>query len=269
MNDRALEVFISLLLLGAGLVTLAFRNRRNRMIGFRVGYTWHSDRVWRKVNTFSGLYSIAYSLFLLILAIYGIPLTPFILTMLAFVLSEVVIGTWMAKREYELEELSVEAPEKPPATEGEAMKGTSMGPYLLVQLGLLGFYLILVALFWDKLPERVAVHFSASGRPNGYMDRFSGLIVFPVLGWLLPFSLTFLARDPGFFARMSAGVTQRGWFELNVLTSCALALVFLTVLLYNVGAVSANAINYATVGLLVLIGLGIYRLLRVGKDERA
>jgi len=267
MNEKAFEVFTSLLLLGAGLITLAFRNRRNRMIGFRVGYTWHSDRVWRKVNTFSGLYSVAYSLLLLALALHGFPLAMFTITMLAFVLSEVVIGTWMAKREYELEELSEEAPEKPPATEGE-VKGTDMKPYLLAQLGLLGFYLLLVALSWDRLPERVAVHFSASGQPNGYMDRFSGLIVFPVLGWLIPFSLTFLAKDPGFFVRLSAGVTRRGWFEFNTIMSAGLVMVFLAVLLYNVGAVSASAINYATIGLFVVMGLGFYRLLTVRPDER-
>ncbi|EEB74585.1 DUF1648 domain-containing protein [Thermococcus sp. AM4] len=265
MSEKAFEIFVSLLLLGSGLVTLAFRNRRNRMIGFRVGYTWHSDRVWRKVNTFTGLYSVAYSLLLLVLALHGFPLTPFILTMLVFVLSEVIIGTWMAKREYELEELSVEAPEKPPA-KGEVER-TGIRPYLLVQLGLLGFYLLLVALFWDRLPERVAVHFSASGEPNGYMDKFSGLIVFPVLGWLLPFSLTFLAKDPGFFARVSAGVTRRGWFEFNTIMSAGLVMVFIAVLLYNIGSISASSINYVLFGFLAMMGLGFYRLLTVRSDD--
>jgi uncharacterized membrane protein len=266
MNEKTFEVFVSLLLLGAGLMTLAFRNRRNRLIGFRVGYTWHSERVWRKVNTFSALYSIAYSLLLLALALHGFPVTPFVITMLAFVLSEVVIGIWLARREYELEELSKEAPEKPPATE-VGIPMTGIKPYLLAQLGLLGFYLLLVVLFWDKLPERVAVHFSASGEPNGYMDRLSGLVVFPILGWLIPFSLTFLAKDPGFFARLSAGVTQRGWFEFNTIMSAGLVFTFITVLLYNVGVISANAINYATVGLFVAMGFGIYRLLTVRPEE--
>ncbi|NJE54688.1 DUF1648 domain-containing protein [Thermococcus sp. 21S9] len=267
MNEKTFEVFVSLLLLWAGLVTLAFRNRRNRLIGFRVGYTWHSERVWRKVNTFGGLSLIVYSIILLCLAIYGVSMNAFTIAVVVFVVAESLIGTWMAEREYELEELSKEAPDKPPATE-VGIPMTSIKPYLLVQLGLLGFYLILVALFWDKLPERVAVHFSASGQPNGYMDRLSGLVVFPVLGWLIPFSLTFLAKDPGFFARLSAGVTRRGWFEFNTIMSAGLVMVFISVLIYNVGVISANAINYAVIGLFVLIGLGTYRLLTVRPDER-
>ena len=266
MSEKVFEVFVSLFLLGTGLMTLAFRNRRNRLIGFRVGYTWHSERVWRKVNTFGGLSLIVYSIILLCLAIYGVSMNAFTIAVVVFVVAEVLIGTWMAKREYELEELSKEAPEKPPATEVEIPR-TGIKPYLLVQLGLLGFYLLLVVLFWDKLPERVAVHFSASGQPNGYMDRFSGLVVFPVLGWLIPFSLTFFAKDPGFFARLSAGVTRRGWFEFNTIMSAGIVFTFITVLLYNVGAVSANAINYATIGLFVAMGFGIYRLLTVRPEE--
>ena len=64
-----LEVFISLTLLFAGIITLAFRNRRQYFIGFRVGYTYMSDKAWRKANTFAGLYMVFFSLFLLALTL--------------------------------------------------------------------------------------------------------------------------------------------------------------------------------------------------------
>ncbi|MCD6524433.1 MAG: SdpI family protein, partial [Thermococcus sp.] len=61
MSETAFEMFVSLALLLGGLLALAFRKRRNPLIGFRVGYTYHSERVWEKVNTFAGIFSIVYS----------------------------------------------------------------------------------------------------------------------------------------------------------------------------------------------------------------
>jgi len=116
----------------------------------------------------------------------------------------------------------------------------------------------------------VAIHFSTSGRPNGYADRFWGLVGIPALIWLIPFGLTLFARDPDFLARVSNRPPgRRSWCEFNVITSGALMLMFLTVLLYNVGVISAKAINYAIVGFFVLIGLATYRLFVVRTDERA
>lgn len=59
------------------LITLAFRNRRNVVLDLSLDYTCHSEGVWRKVNTFAGLFSIAYSRFLLGLALHAIPLDVF------------------------------------------------------------------------------------------------------------------------------------------------------------------------------------------------
>ena len=265
---NAFQFEISLTFLIVGLLTLAFRKRRNTLVGFRIGYTYHSERVWEKVNTFTGLLFVAYSIFLLVLTFHGISILHFVVLMVVFLVALVTAGTLMAKREYELEELSEEAPEKPPAT-GEA-HGISIGLYLLLQLAFLSFYLLLVALFWNRLPGRVAIHFSTSGQPNGYADRFWGLVGIPVLVWLIPFGLTLFAKDPGFFARVSTyPPSRRSWCEFNVIMSGILVLMFLTVLLYNVGAISANVINYAIVGFFVLIGLATYRLFVVRIDERA
>jgi len=245
MNEKTLELFVSLLLLGAGLVTLAFRNRRNRVIGFRVGYTLHSERVWWKVNTFVGLYLIACSLLLLALR-EALPLEVFIALTAVIVLSGTIAGTLLARREYELEELSTEAPEKPPATG----KGTDVKPYVLLQLGLLGSYLLLAVLLWDKLPERMAIHFDVSGRPNLYVSRPFG-VALPVLAWLVPFSLTLLA--PIGFSRRT--------YALMTLLSAGLVFLADVVLLYNSALVPENAINYATLGFLVLV---LYWLLKRG-----
>ena len=92
-----LEVFISLTLLFVGVITLAFRNRRQYLIGFRIGYTYMSDRAWRKANTFAGLYMVSFSLFLLLLALIGVPVNLFVLIIMAGVILLIFTGTIVAR----------------------------------------------------------------------------------------------------------------------------------------------------------------------------
>lgn len=267
MSETAFEMFVSLVLLLGGLLALAFRKRRNPLIGFRVGYTYHSERVWEKVNTFAGVFSVVYSLFLLALAFYGVSRNIFTLGVVGFVIIQLFIGLWMAKREYELDELSEEAPEKPPAT-GKT-EGASIKPYLLIQLGFLAFYLLLVALLWDRLPERIATHFNASSEPDGYSGRLWGVLGVPVLAWLLPLVLTLPAKEPAFFARANFYPRNLGaWCLFTTVLSCGLVSVFTLTLLYNVGIVPSNVISYGVYLFLALLVFAIYRLLTVGRDER-
>lgn len=98
MSELVFEVFISLTLLAAGLLTFAFRNRRNYFIGFRIGYTYMSDRAWRETNTFAGLFMMVFSVLLLGLALAGLGILTFILTMLAGVVFLTVAGFRVAKK---------------------------------------------------------------------------------------------------------------------------------------------------------------------------
>ncbi|AJC72064.1 membrane protein [Thermococcus guaymasensis DSM 11113] len=267
MSETAFEMFVSLALLLGGLLALAFRKRRNPLIGFRVGYTYHSERVWEKVNTFAGIFSIVYSLFLLALALYGVSKDVFTLVVGMFAITQMFLGLRMAKREYEIEEFSEEAPEKPPRT--SKTEGASIKPYLLTQLGFLAFYLLLVALLWDRLPERIATHFNASGEPDDYSSRLWGAIGVPVLVWLLPLVLTLPAKEPGFFARANFYPRSlRMWCLFTTVLSGGMVLVITIALLYNAGFVSSSAISYGAYLFLGTLVFATYRLLTVGKDER-
>ena len=258
MNWGEFELAISLFLFFSSLLVLAFRNRRNPLIGFRVGYTYHSERVWRKVNAFSGLAMLAVSLLLLGMALHGTPINVFVPLSVSILLGIVFAGLIMAKREYEIEELSREAPEKPMG----AKLRTNLKPYVLLQLGFMVFYLLLVALFWEGLPERVATHFTANG-PDSYGGKFWGVLGVPVLAWLLPFFLTLPAKDPGFFARANFyPKSLRGWCLFTTLLNLGLTLVFTSALLYNAGMVPVRAINYSAYVTLGMVVLGIYFLLR-------
>ncbi|WP_232461759.1 SdpI family protein [Thermococcus pacificus] len=126
--QTAFEVFIGLTLLAAGLLTLAFRNRQNPFIGVRIGYTYMSKEAWRKANTAGGLFFVGFSLFLVIMAIAGASIGAFLIVLIVGVLAGVGVSVAVAKRTYELEELSEEAPEKPTGERIEA----NIKPYLLV-----------------------------------------------------------------------------------------------------------------------------------------
>ncbi len=146
MDLKEYEILVSLFLLFSSFLVLAFRERRNPLIGFRVGYTYHSERVWKKVNTFSGgIANALVSLFLLGLAFLGVSLNVFVLVMTSLLLLVVFIGLTMAKGEYELEDISTEAPPEKPT--GEKLEG-SVKPYLITQLAFLGLYFLLVVILW-------------------------------------------------------------------------------------------------------------------------
>ncbi|WP_456423712.1 DUF1648 domain-containing protein [Thermococcus sp.] len=258
MNWKEFEITISLLLFFSSLLVLALRNRRNPLIGFRVGYTYHSERVWRKVNTFSGTAMLAVSLLLLGVSIKGVSINVFVPLSVSLLLGIVFAGLIMARREYELEEFSREAPNKPAGRKLE----TNIKPYILLQLAFLTFYLLLVVILWEGLPERVATHFSTSG-PDSYGSKFWGVLGVPVLAWFLPFLLTLPAKDPGFFARANFyPKSLRGWCLFTTLLSLGLVLVFTSALLYNAGMISVKAINYSAYTTLGMVAVGTYFLLR-------
>jgi len=256
---NSFEVSVSLILLLSGLVTLAFRNRRNSFIGFRIGYTYQSDLAWEKANTFAGLFIIGLSLLLLLLAFIGVAPNAFVLIMLAGVLILIPLGTAVARRAYELEELSKEAPEKP-----QKLVEIDVRPYLTLQLIALLAYLLLTAILWERLPERVAIHFGPSGKPNGFASKTVGILLFPLLIQPVLITMTYLLREPGFAPLLK--FSRPGWrraAELFTLLSFGVAFLDTAVLLYNAAFISSSGVNYSVGAFLGLILVGIYRVLRV------
>ncbi|BAD86112.1 hypothetical membrane protein, conserved [Thermococcus kodakarensis KOD1] len=256
MSELVFEVFISLTLLAAGLLTFAFRNRRNYFIGFRIGYTYMSDRAWRETNTFAGLFMMVFSVLLLGLALAGLGILTFILTMLAGVVFLTVAGFRVAKKAYEEEELSIEAPEKP----SEKIE-VNVRPYLVIQLLGLVAYIILAAILWDKLPERVAIHFNASGEPDNFASKTLGTLLFPLVVYPLFLVMTYFLREPAFAPLLR--FSRRGWkafAEFTTVMALGLVAIDSLVLLYNAGQVPSSWIGYSVwTFLIVTIGM-IFRL---------
>lgn len=259
-----LEVFISLTLLFAGIITLAFRNRRQYFIGFRVGYTYMSDKAWRKANTFAGLYMVFFSLFLLLLALVGVPVNQFVLVMIAGIIFLIFAGTLVARRAYEEEDISTEAPEKP----GEWLE-VDVTPYITAQLSALALYLLLVAFLWDKLPEKVAIHFDWSGKPDNFASKTVGVLLFPLIVQPLFIGMTYLLKEPAFAPLLK--FSRVGWrrtAEFFTIMAVGIVVIDTVGLLYNAGFVSSDWISYSVWGLLAIAFLGTYRIFTVKGNER-
>ncbi|ACJ17421.1 hypothetical membrane protein, conserved [Thermococcus onnurineus NA1] len=251
------ELYIVMTLFVAGLLTLAFRNKRQYFIGFRIGYTYQSDDAWRKANTFAGIFTIALSLFLLVLAIAGVSLNVFVLVMIAGILLLLFLGTLIAKKAYEIEDLSNNAPERP--TEPI---NVNVRPYIIVQLSAVVFYLVLTILLWDKLPEKVAIHFNASGEPDNFASKDVGAIILPLIAQVLPITMTLLLREPGFAPQLK--FSEKGWMvfaELMTLVGAGIAAIASMALLYNAGLIPSNWITYGAFVFLTVTFVGISRTL--------
>ena len=40
---------------------------------------------------------------------------------------------------------------------------------------------VFIAVYWDKFPDQIAIHFNMSGEPNGYGGKIEGLFLMPVI----------------------------------------------------------------------------------------
>lgn len=125
--------FIGLGMIAAGILT--FTSKGEPGIGFRIGYTYLSERARRRANRVSGIGTVLTGVFLIILS-------PFLSFAWLAVFLLLGLGTTMlfayltAKREYELEELSTKAPEKP----GRMIEPPNLKVYIGLQAAFLGFF---------------------------------------------------------------------------------------------------------------------------------
>ncbi|KUH32503.1 hypothetical protein APY94_09395 [Thermococcus celericrescens] len=126
-------VFLGLGIIAAGVITLTSKGEPG--IGFRIGYTYISERARRKANRVSGIGTILTGVFLIILS-------PFLTFAWLAVVLLLGLGTTMlfayrtAKREYELEELSKEAPKGP----GRKIEPPDLKAYIGLQAAFLGIF---------------------------------------------------------------------------------------------------------------------------------
>ncbi len=243
-----LEVIISAIVLFVGILTFAFRNTPNPYVGVRIGYTYLSKEAWRKANTFAGIYCTAMGITLLAFSMLLNPPRTIFLAVLLTLSSILAIQSYrIAKETYEKEDLSS------PIKEAKPMETVKVKPYLLAQVVPIAIYLILATTLWDTLPDRVAIHFDLSGKPDSYADKFTGALVLPLVSMtIVPLISALASREPT-IVRFPMHSGQQTIFVLLVGMQLFIVAVMSLVLLYNAGVVFSNLIVWLAMGFITFL----------------
>ncbi|WP_461863593.1 SdpI family protein, partial [Thermococcus sp.] len=212
-------LFMGSFLIIAGVLT--YTSKGEPGIGFRIGYTYLSERARRKANRVAGIMTIATGAVLII----------------AGLLSSVAIAYIVAKREYELEELSLEAP----AGKEREIKPPNVRKHLTFQL----LCLIGVLLLSPKLPRESTLFMCA------LILLFISLTIFASRP--LVFQLA-----PGFKGRMAEG------FALSMSCASLMLLILATAEAFNVSTLGGLFIGFLALGVLFY---GVFKALVSSYEE--
>ncbi|WP_173866217.1 hypothetical protein [Thermococcus henrietii] len=230
MNGYELLRILYGLFLGAFLIiagTLTLTSKGELGIGFRIGYTYLSERARRKANRVSGIGTILTGLALILLSPF-LPMAGLFAVLLLGLGGTLVLAYLTAKREYELEELSKEAPKKP----GRSIESPRVGKYLILQLMFTGvsFALILTG----EVPRDPGILLVASIQL--FLLALTALVSRPLVFQLAP---KFRGKMALGFARAMTVVSAMVALQLAVvaLSPKASPLLLILMLLVSLGAV--------------------------------
>ena len=243
------EVFLSLLLVFVGILTLLVREKPNPFIGVRFGYTYLSREAWKKANTFAGIYSvIAGTCLLSLVLVMDLPLQVFVVLYLASVIPLAYFSYRIARETYEKEDLSSPADMVEPLDIGDWRRAVKL------QAIPMAVYVLLVASLWSRIPDVVAIHFSLSGEPDSFASKTIGILVIPLTAMAIMLLLTALStREPLIF-RFPA---ERAYEFLLVLQTF-IAAAFTLALLFNVGSISGEVLTGAILaGVLIILAMAL------------
>ncbi|WP_156471152.1 SdpI family protein [Thermococcus peptonophilus] len=138
-------VFLGLAFVIGGILTSTSKGEPG--VGFRIGYTYLSERARKKANNVTGIGLILLGV-LFMLSSFFLPLCGMFVLLIGGVAVVLAIGYVVARREYELEDISREALEKP----RKSIETPRLGKYLITQL-VLAFLFLLMS---PKLPRGMA-----------------------------------------------------------------------------------------------------------------
>jgi uncharacterized membrane protein len=235
-------------MIAIGVIVYALRNTPNPYAGVRIGYTYLSKEAWRKANTFAGIYCIIVGLILLAVTLIFNPSRELFLALLLVLTIILTIKSYrIAKETYEREDMRT-----PLKNSTKPIEETIVKPYLIAQIIPIIFYIILIILFWENIPDAVAIHFDVSGKPDNYVDKFTGAVLIPLFVMAIIPVLTLLTiREPMLLRSPIHGIKQRNLFTLLTSVQTFIVLIETLVLLYNIGLVPGKWITWLAIGFII------------------
>jgi len=221
-------LFFGLFLIIAGVLT--FTSKGEPGIGFRIGYTYLSEGARRKANRVSGIGTILTGIAIITLSPFLS--MPWLMAVIILGLGMTVLITYLvAKREYEVEELSEKAPEKPE----RIIEPLKVGRYIAVQSVFVSLSFVL--LLTGKLPRDSDMAFIALIQL--FLLALTVLVSQPLVFQLAP---SFKGKMAVGFARAMTIVSTMVTLQLSLVALKPNASPLLAVLLLFV---SLGAIFYA------------------------
>jgi uncharacterized membrane protein len=143
----------------------------------------------------------------------------------------------------------------------------------LVSLVSLVGVVVYLVLAWDNLPDRIPAHYNALGEVNRWSDK-SGLIVLPIISWLIFGIITLVERYPQIW-NTGVAVTQTNRDQVYRLLKSMISLEKMLVLLMLASLTVLSSLSlslplwYLPAFIMVLIGTiasFIFRLNRLRKS---
>ncbi|WP_456436839.1 DUF1648 domain-containing protein [Desulfurobacterium sp.] len=245
------QIAVSILSILMGVLLYAFRNTPNPYIGIRIGYTYLSKEAWRRANTFAGIYCMVSGFVLLAVSLIFHPSRSVFLAIILILAAVLAVQSYrIAKETYKREGLKTHV--SAARLKKMEAKSTDVKLYLLVQLIPVVVYLILALALWNKLPDTVAIHFSASGRPNGYASKFSGALTIPLTVMAIVPVITAVSLKEPMLVRYPKG-SQVAVFKVLTGVQFIVATAVTLALLYNAGMISGNSIVLLVTCFIVLL----------------
>jgi len=237
------ELLLSAVMLVSGITTLVLRNRPNRFAGVRFGYTLESEEAWRRANTAAGIYLTVLGVLFLVLSLLSLPLAAFFTLYIASLTILIYLSYKVAKETYELEDMKTPVGSFKPLS-----PDSNLRKVMAVEFASLMAYLLSLAILWNRLPGKIAVHFSFSG-PDFYMSRTAGALLFFTIMLAVITSTLLMKREPLLLRRKALRVLAA--------TQILLSVSAISVLLFNVHLLSCRAVMAITLagvcGVLVAI----------------
>ena len=247
------QISIGVLFVVIGFLTYLFRNSPNPYIGVRLGYTYLSNKAWKKANTFAAFYCI---LFGLLLTLFALTLHPpnsvFVLTLIVGIVPLTIVSYRIAKKAYEMDDT------RTPAIKIKSKVDTKK--YLTVQLVLIAAYLTITILCWNRIPSVVAIHFNIYGIPDNFADKITGTIIMPIaVMCIIPIITFFVSKEPMILRFPIDEKGQRQMLTFLTFIQAFIFSVLTTVLLYNAKIVSIGTwFIFIVLGFVVFMIVWIY-----------
>jgi uncharacterized membrane protein len=171
---------------GALVYLIAPKVGPNPWLGLRIGYTYADREAWDRVNRYYGKTLIVFSAVLLVFSFFSDSMVLFTAGVLVAAIVPAALGYREAIKLRE--SAGFEEPKTEEREEVRVITPQSVSMiYIIMPFILLLILLIISALAYPLLPERVAIHFDASGNPDGWSSKFDALLISPAMGAIFAF----------------------------------------------------------------------------------